>query len=134
MAGRKPIPPPTPKECPVCGEDVPRGALACPGGNAERITTRAGERRRGSTTAGGSLPEAEFDYEEFVRQEFNSGPKPSAMKLGWWITAILVVVIFLRGLVLCRIPMKEHPTVRRSFEDHLDVAIEGSNLTDVRGS
>ena len=43
------------------------------------------------------MPEAEFDYEEFVRQEFSSGPKPSAMKLGWWITAILIVVIFLAG-------------------------------------
>ena len=64
--------------------------------NAERITTRAGERRRASYDGSG-LPEAEFDYEEFVRQEFSSGPKPSTMKLGWWITAVLVFVIFLAG-------------------------------------
>ena len=94
MAGRKPIPPPTPKECPVCGEDVPRGALACPECGADH---NSGWREEARIYDGGGLPEAEFDYEEFVRQEFNSGPKPSAMKLGWWITAILVVVIFLAG-------------------------------------
>ena len=81
--------------------NVPSAVRTCremrwPARDAERITTRAGERRRGATTASG-LPEAEFDYEEFVRQEFGSGSKPSAMKLGWWITAILLVVVFLAG-------------------------------------
>ena len=94
MAGRKPIPPPTPKECPVCGEDVPRGAVACLECGADH---NSGWQEEAASFDGSGLPEAEFDYEEFVRHEFSSGPKPSTMKLGWWITALLVFVIFLAG-------------------------------------
>lgn len=94
MAGRKLVPPPVPEICPVCAEDVPRGALACPECGADH---NSGWREETESYNGSGLPEAEFDYEEFVRQEFRSGPKPNAIKLGWWITAILVVVIFLAG-------------------------------------
>jgi len=91
MAGRKPILPPTPEECPICGEDVPSGALACPECGADH---NSGWREEAKSYAGSGLPEAEFDYDEFVRQEFSSGPKPSTIKLGWWITAILLAVFF----------------------------------------
>jgi hypothetical protein len=36
------------------------------------------------------LPDEDFNYEEFVRQEFGSSRRP-AIKAVWWLTAILLV-------------------------------------------
>ena len=94
MTGRKLIRRPTPEECPVCGEDVPQGAVACPECGADH---NSGWREEAGSYNGGGLPDDEFDYEEFVRQEFSSSPKPSTMKLGWWVTALFLLVIFLAG-------------------------------------
>ena len=57
----------TPEECPVCGEDVPRGALACPECGADE---RSGWREDAGATDGLDLPDEEFDYGEFVQREF----------------------------------------------------------------
>ena len=44
------------------------------------------------------LPDRDFNYDEFIREEFGSAPKPAGVKTIWWITAIvlsvLVVVIY----------------------------------------
>jgi hypothetical protein len=41
------------------------------------------------------LPDEDFNYEEFVNQEFGSSPKPPAIEALWWITAILLIVAFI---------------------------------------
>jgi len=41
------------------------------------------------------LPDEDFNYDEFVKQEFGSSPKPAAIKTFWWITAILLIVAFI---------------------------------------
>ncbi len=87
MAGRKPSRPTAPEVCPVCGEDVPRNALACPECGADE---RSGWREDAAAYDGVDLP-GEFDYDEFVRDEFGSRLKPKGMSVFWWIVAILVI-------------------------------------------
>ena len=76
-----------PKVCPVCGEDVPRSALACPECGADHTS---GWREDAETYDAAGLPDEDFNYEEFVKQEFESSHGP-ATKTVWWITAILLV-------------------------------------------
>ena len=82
--------PRAPKVCPVCGEDVPRTALACPECGADHAS---GWREDAETYDAVDLPDEDFNYEEFVKQEFGSSRR-SAIKTVWWITAILVVAAF----------------------------------------
>ena len=42
---------------------------------------------------GVSLPDENFNYDEFIEEEFGSSPKPVAVKTVWWVTAILVLVV-----------------------------------------
>jgi hypothetical protein len=39
------------------------------------------------------MPDDDFDYDQFVRQEFGEGPKPVTIKPVWWVTAIVLIVI-----------------------------------------
>jgi uncharacterized membrane protein YvbJ len=81
-----------PEVCPVCGEDVPRGSLACPECGADH---NSGWGQDADTYDAVDLPDEEFNYDEFVREEFGSAAKTGAIKTIWWITAILVVVAFI---------------------------------------
>jgi len=82
--------PKTPDVCPVCSEDVPRGALACPECGADH---NSGWSDGAGTSDGLDLPDENFDYDEFVREEFGSSSfKPAGMKPIWWITAVLIIV------------------------------------------
>ena len=90
MGRSKPAKLQAPDLCPVCGEEVPRGALACPECGADH---NSGWREGAEEYDGIGLPEEEFDYDAFVREEF--GPervKPSGIRTMWWITAIVLVV------------------------------------------
>jgi len=79
----------TPEVCPVCGEDVPRGALACPHCGADH---NSGWRHDAESYEALDLPDEDFNYDEFVRREFGSSVKPAGMKMIWWITAILILI------------------------------------------
>ena len=92
MAKKKPIKLEAPDRCPVCGEDVPRGALACPECGADH---NSGWREDADIYDAVDLPDEEFDYDEFVREEFGSAPKPVRIKTVWWISAILLIVVFI---------------------------------------
>ena len=90
MAARKTTRPPAPQVCPVCGEDVPRAAMACPECGADHNSGWREEADRYDATG---LPEDEFDYNQFARQEFGTSPKPATIKSFWWVTAVLVIVL-----------------------------------------
>lgn len=85
--------PRTPEVCPVCGEDVPPRALACPECGADH---RSGWKQ--DVNDGLDLPDDEFNYEEFVKEEF--GPGKSGIKPIWWITAAILLLALLAGLFL----------------------------------
>src|SRR3954471_14608450 len=91
MAGEKKRKMETPEICPVCGEDVPPGALACPECGADH---NSGWREEAERYDGLDLPD-EFDYEEFTRREFGGSPKPSGLRMVWWLTAIVVLLLTL---------------------------------------
>ena len=79
-----------PSECPVCGEDVPRGSLACPACGADH---NSGWREGAENYDGLDLPDDSFNYDEFVQREFGSTIKPTGIKTIWWITAIIVLAV-----------------------------------------
>src|SRR3954447_24630223 len=91
MAAEKKRKPETSAVCPVCGEDVPRGALACPECGADH---NSGWREDADRYDGIDLPE-EFDYEAFTRKEFGTSPKRAGIRLIWWVTAVVVLVLTL---------------------------------------
>ena len=66
-----------PKVCPVCGEDVPRVALACPECGADHTS---GWRENAEAYDAVDLPDEDFNYEEFVKQEFGSSRRPVDQK------------------------------------------------------
>jgi hypothetical protein len=72
----------TPEICPHCGAEVPDGAKACPECGADEST---GWNER-ATSQRLDLPDDEFDYDEFVREEFES-PKPRTPHWLWLVTA-----------------------------------------------
>ena len=92
MIRKKPAKRKAPEVCPVCEEDIPRDALACAQCGADY---NSGWREDADTYDAVDLPDEDFSYDEFVKQEFGSSPKPAAMKTLWWITAILVIVAFI---------------------------------------
>ncbi|HWM24116.1 MAG TPA: zinc ribbon domain-containing protein [Chthoniobacterales bacterium] len=79
----------TPDVCPVCGEQVPPGALACPECGADH---NSGWREDADTYEALDLPNENFDYDQFVREEFGSSIKPAGIKTIWWLTAILIII------------------------------------------
>ena len=81
----------TPKVCPVCGEDVPRTASACPECGADHTS---GWRENAETYDAVGLSDEDFNYEEFVKQEFGSSRRP-VIKTVWWIIAILLIAAFI---------------------------------------
>ena len=88
-----------PAVCPVCGEDVPRGALACPECGADH---NSGWREDAETLDGLDVPEDDFNYDEFAQREFGSSLKPAGIKTIWWITAIIVLLVSLALYFLSR--------------------------------
>lgn len=78
-----------PEICPVCGEDVPRDALACPQCGADH---NSGWRGDADTYDGVDVPEDDFKYEDFVEQEFGSQAKPTGLRTIWWIVGLILIV------------------------------------------
>jgi len=92
MAKRNPRPP-TPEICPVCGEDVPPKALACPDCGA---CHKSGWREGALDEYDPAAPDSDFDYDEFVKEEF--GKSRPAFHRVWWITALLLFIILGIGI------------------------------------
>ena len=80
----------SPDVCPVCGEEVPRGSLACPVCGADH---NSGWRLDADTHDALDLPDDDFDYDEFARREFGSALKPAGIKTIWWVTAIILLAL-----------------------------------------
>ena len=86
----------TPEICPVCGEDVPRGAAACPECGADE---RSGWREDADETGGLDLPDGEFDYDKFVKKEFGTEVKPEGIAWAWWAAAVAALLAFIAMLL-----------------------------------
>jgi hypothetical protein len=89
-----------PEYCPHCGAEVPPGAKACPECGSDEQT---GWSER-ATAQRLDLPDDEFDYDEFVKEEFGekieTPVKPPGISWLWWVVAILLILVFLGLLYL----------------------------------
>lgn len=84
-----------PDVCPVCGEDVPPNALACPECGADDNTGW-----KEANYDGLDLPNDDFDYDTFVKKEFGSSKRPEGMSKPLWIITIVVIVLLVFAWVL----------------------------------
>jgi hypothetical protein len=83
-----------PEICPNCGALVPERAKACPGCGADEDTgwsDRATAQRLG-------LPDDEFNYDEFVKEEFGDQSRdrkirPHGVNWFWWLVAIGLLIL-----------------------------------------
>lgn len=81
--------PRTPEVCPVCGEDVPAKALACPECGADH---NSGWKAGATESDSLALPEDDdFDYDAFVKEEFGGASGKSRLHPLWIITAAVLL-------------------------------------------
>ncbi len=80
-----------PEICPNCNAPVPRGAKCCPECGSDEKTGWSDSAYASNL----GIPDDNFDYEQFVQDEFEQSPKPRSIHWIWWITAILMVLLFL---------------------------------------
>ena len=83
-------------ECPVCGEDVPAKAKACPSCGA---CEKSGWNEEARGADGLDLPEDDFDYEKFAREEFGSPARLAGKQLFWKVTAVVILVLIVAAVV-----------------------------------
>lgn len=80
----------TPEICPVCGEVVPPKAKACPECGACEETGWSEEGRADSL----GIPSDNFDYDEYVKREFEGENPKRKFATVWVITAIVLLALF----------------------------------------
>jgi len=91
-----------PEVCPQCGALVPPKARSCPECGSDEKTgwsERAQAQRLG-------LPDDEFDYDEFIKEEFGESGEPAGNRLKprglgwlWWLVAAGLLALIAWGFV-----------------------------------
>jgi uncharacterized membrane protein YvbJ len=81
----------SPDVCPNCGAEVPPNAKACPECGSDETT---GWSEKASADNLG-LPDEEFDYEEFVKDEFGGATKPRGIGWFWWVVVLILVALLI---------------------------------------
>jgi hypothetical protein len=82
----------TPEVCPNCGAEVPPNAKACPECGSDEKTGWSEKASSGNL----NLPDGEFDYDGFVKEEFGTGrAKPRGISWVWWIAALVLAALLL---------------------------------------
>ena len=81
-----------PENCPNCGADVPPKAKTCPECGSDEKTGWSDSAYSSSL----GIPDDNFDYDEFVKEEFGGQRvKPRGVHWVWWLTALILVALFL---------------------------------------
>lgn len=83
--------------CPVCGEDVPAKAKACPHCSA---CEKSGWNEEASGTDGLDLPDEDFDYEKFTAEEFGTPRKLRGKEHLWRLTAIVLLALIVSAFII----------------------------------
>ena len=79
-----------PFTCPVCHEEVPANAKACPECGACEKSGWSEEARYD----GLDLPDEAFDHDEFVSAEFGTTPPKATLPKHWWWVAVVLLGAF----------------------------------------
>jgi len=81
-----------PEVCPNCGANVPRNAKSCPGCGSDEKTGWSDSAYADNL----GIPDENFNYENFVQEEFGSRSlKPRGLHWVWWLTAVILILLFL---------------------------------------
>ena len=80
----------TPDVCPNCGEEVPAKAKACPGCGACEATGWSEDAHAEAL----GIPSESFDYEEFVKREFEGEKPKQKVRWVWLVTGVVLLAIF----------------------------------------
>lgn len=86
----------TPDFCPNCGEEIPPRANVCPHCGSDEKTGWSEE----AGNSGLDLPDENFNYDEYVKNEFGGKVKPRGLHWFWWLVALLLLI----GVVLVCVP------------------------------
>lgn len=81
----------------MCGGEVPEHAKACPECGACEETgwsEKATAQRLG-------LPDEDFDYDEFIQEEFSPSRRRAKPRIGWiwWVAALVLVLLLGLGFI-----------------------------------
>ena len=80
------------KVCPNCGAELPRNAKACPDCGSDEDTGWSDSAAADNL----GLPDQEFNYDEFVQEEFGGRQvKPRGIHWLWWLVALLLIGLLL---------------------------------------
>jgi predicted nucleic acid-binding Zn ribbon protein len=85
-----------PDICPICGADVPPDAKACPGCGADEETGWSEKARYDSM--GIPTEDEDFDYEEFVKREFE-GEKPRRKRQSLWRAVAMLILLLIAWFI-----------------------------------
>jgi hypothetical protein len=78
--------------CPHCGAKLPPNAKACPECGSDEQTGWSAAARNADL----GLPDEEFDYEDFVKREFEpERHRPRGIHWFWWLVAVGVLAALL---------------------------------------
>ena len=80
-----------PEVCPNCGAIVQPKAKVCPGCGSDEKTGWADSAYASNL----GIPDENFDYNDFVKEEFAVERKPRGIHWVWWLTALILVILFL---------------------------------------
>lgn len=80
--------------CPGCGNDVKVGSAGCP--KCNHLDPWEVE---SDYPDGVNLPGDEFDYDKFCEDEFGSSVPKRGLPLLWWITAVVLLIVFTYWIV-----------------------------------
>ena len=81
----------TPEVCPNCGAEVPCDAKSCPDCGSDE-TTGWSETAYASSLG---LPDEDFEYDKFVKEEFGGRAKPRGLSWLWWMTGLVLAGLLL---------------------------------------
>jgi hypothetical protein len=79
------------ESCSHCGSELPPKAKVCPECGSDENTGWSDEAYASSL----NLPSDDFNYDEFVKNEFADRPKPQGISWLWWGVALILVLLFL---------------------------------------
>ena len=114
-----------PEICPHCGAEVPDNAKVCPECGSDETTgwsDRAAADRLG-------LPDEEFDYDEFIKSEFDESSatgRPRPMNWFWWMVAVIALFAVANVLIFLSVvgwgvnSLHRMDTQRREAEHELE--------------
>lgn len=85
-----------PEICPTCGGAVPPNAACCPHCGSDEQTGWSEKAAADHL----DLPDTEFDYDQFVREEFGQPDRVRPRGIGWfwWVMALLLALLALLAL------------------------------------